>query len=60
MTRGNHRESWIPSGYSNETVLGPLLWSQRHEGRRDHFLNSMVGNMNTISENSNMETCFGV
>jgi hypothetical protein len=32
------------------TVKGPLLWSLRHEGRRYHFLNSMVGNMPTISQ----------
>jgi hypothetical protein len=30
------------------TVIKPLLWSQRHEGRSDHFLNSRVGNMPTI------------
>jgi hypothetical protein len=32
-------------------VIDSLLWSQRHEDRHDHFLNSLVGNMPTIVEN---------
>jgi hypothetical protein len=31
----------------HRTVIEPLLWSQWHEGRRDHFLNSKVGIMQT-------------
>jgi hypothetical protein len=56
----NHRESWIHFRYTNETGLGPLLWSQRHDGRLDHFVNFRVKNMPTIEENLKMETSFGV
>jgi hypothetical protein len=31
-------------------VIEPLLWSQQHEGRPDHFLNSRVGIMPTIRQ----------
>jgi hypothetical protein len=40
------------------TVIEPLLWSQWHESRLDHFLNSRVRNMPTISENLQTETNF--
>jgi hypothetical protein len=31
-------------------VVEPLLWSQRHEGTRDHSLKSRVGSMPTIGQ----------
>jgi hypothetical protein len=30
------------------TVVEPLIWSEQHDSRLDHFLNSRVGNMPTI------------
>jgi hypothetical protein len=41
-------------------VIGPLLWSQWHEGRHDHFLNSEVRIMPTINEILKMEMSFSV
>jgi hypothetical protein len=43
-----------------KTVMGPLLWSQRHKGRHDHFFNSRVGIVPTISEILQTETSFNV
>jgi hypothetical protein len=41
-------------------VTKPLLWSQQHESRLEHFLNSKVGNMPTIIENLQSRTSFSV
>jgi hypothetical protein len=42
------------------TVIEPLLGSQRHEGRHDHFLIPRVEIVPTISENLQTETSFSV
>jgi hypothetical protein len=41
-------------------VTEPLLGSQLHEGRHDHFLISSVRTVPTIGENLQAETSFGV
>jgi hypothetical protein len=41
-------------------VTEPLLWFQRHEGRRDHSLSFRVGDRPTISEILQIETRFRV
>jgi hypothetical protein len=41
-------------------VVEPLPWFQRHEGRRDHFLNSQVGIVPNNNEDLATETSFSV
>jgi hypothetical protein len=41
-------------------VIEPLPWFQRHEGRRDHFLNSQVRIVPNNNENLPTETSFSV
>jgi hypothetical protein len=41
-------------------VIEPVPWFQRHEGRRDHFLNSQVRIVPNNNENMPTETSFSV
>jgi hypothetical protein len=46
--------------WQQRAVIEPLIWSQRHESRCDHFLIFRVGIVPTIDENLKMETNFSV